>query len=70
MHFSLATILAVVPLVLSAANNTQTPHVTIPLKWRGNMYRSDGSVDFEALKRNADQTTAYALSPLLPVNAL
>jgi cathepsin D len=64
MHFSLATILAVVPLVLSAANTTQTPHVTIPLKWRGNFYRSDGSVDLKALKQNADYTTAYVISPL------
>jgi hypothetical protein len=67
MHFSLA-ILAVVPLVLSAANTTQTRHVTIPLKIRGNFYRSDGSVDFEALKQNADHTTAYVISPLSPAN--
>jgi hypothetical protein len=64
MHFSLATILAVVPLVLSAANTTQTPHVTIPLKRHGSLYRSDGSVDLEALKRNADYTTAYVIPPL------
>jgi hypothetical protein len=64
MHLSLATILAVVPLVVSATNTTQTPHVTIPLKMRGDFYRSDGSVDIEALKRNADYTTAYVISPL------
>jgi cathepsin D len=70
MHFSLATILAVVPLVVSAANTTQTRHVTIPLKMRGNFYRSDGSVDLEALEQNADHTTVYAISPLQPANAL
>jgi cathepsin D len=64
MHFSLTTILAVVPLVVSAANITQTRHVTIPLKMRGNFSRSDGSVDLEALKQNADHTTAYVVSPL------
>jgi cathepsin D len=63
MHFSLATILAIVPLVLSAANTTQTPHVTIPLKRHGSFYRSDGSVDLEALKWNADYTTAYVIPP-------
>jgi hypothetical protein len=64
MHVSLATIIAVVPLVLSAANTTQTPHVTIPLKMRGNFHRSDGSVDLEALKQNADHTAAYVISSL------
>jgi cathepsin D len=69
MHFSLATILAVVPLVLSAANTTQTPPVTIPLKRHGSVYRSDGSVDMEALKWNADYTTAYVIPLLQPANA-
>jgi cathepsin D len=63
MHFSLAIILAVVPLVLSAANTTQTPHITIPLKRHGSVYRSDGSVDLQALKRNVDYTNAYVISP-------
>jgi cathepsin D len=63
MHFSLTTILAVVPLVLSAANTTQTPPATIPLKRHGSIYRSDGSVDLEALKRNADYTAVYVIPP-------
>jgi cathepsin D len=64
MHFTIATILAVIPVVVSAANTTQTPHVTIPLKRRGNIYRSDGAVDLEALKRNSNHTAAYVISPL------
>jgi hypothetical protein len=64
MNFSLVAILAVIPLVVSAANTMQTHHVTIPLKMRGNFYRSDGSVDFEAFKQNADHTKTYVISPL------
>jgi hypothetical protein len=64
MHFSLAIVFAVVPLVISAANTTQTRHVTIPLERCANFYRSDGSVDIEALKRVVDHSTAYVISPL------
>jgi len=63
MHFSLAAILAVV-LVVSTAHTT---HVTIPLSRRTNVYRSDGSVDLEALKRETDHSTAYVISPFNPL---
>lgn len=59
MHFSLATILAVIPLLVSAAPTTQKPRVTIPLSKRTNVYRSDGSVDIDALKLHAAHSTAY-----------
>lgn len=61
MHFSLATILAVVPLLVSAAPTTQKPRVTIPLSKRTNVYRSDGSVDIDALKLHAAHSTAKIL---------
>jgi cathepsin D len=73
MHFSLATILAVIPLLASASPTTQKPRVTIPLNKRTNVYRSDGSVDIEVLKLQAAHSTAYVISyppPPPPVNAL
>jgi hypothetical protein len=67
MNFSLAAILAVVLLVASAVH---TAHTRIPLSRRTNVYRSDGSVDLEALKRETDHSTAYVNSLLAPVNTL
>jgi hypothetical protein len=60
MHFSFATILAVVPLAVSAANTT---HTTIPLKKHSKVYRRDGSVDLEALKRETDHSVRRVISP-------
>jgi cathepsin D len=60
MYFSLAMILAVVSLVVSAA--TKKPHATIPLNKRTNINRSDGSVDFNVLKRQTYYSTAYVIS--------
>jgi hypothetical protein len=64
MHFSLAAGLAVVLLVASTAHTT---HTTIPLSRRTNVYRSDGSVDLEELKRETDHSTAYVISPFNPL---
>jgi len=50
MHFSLATIIAVLPLLAAASPIAQKPRITIPLTKRTNVYRSDGSVDIEVLK--------------------
>jgi len=58
MHFSLATILAVVPLLVSAVPTAQKPRITIPLNKRTNVYRSDGSVNIENLKLQAAHSTA------------
>jgi cathepsin D len=58
MHFSLATILAVVPLLVSAAPTPQKPRLSIPLDKHTNVYRSDGSVDIEVLKLQAAHSTA------------
>jgi hypothetical protein len=67
MSFSLVAILAVVLLVVSTVH---TAHTRIPLSRRTNVYRSDGSVDLEALKRETDHSIAYVNSLLTPVNAL
>ena len=64
MNFSLAAILAVVLIVVSTAHTT---HTRIPLSRRTNVYRSDGSVDLEALKRETDHSTAYVISPFNPL---
>jgi hypothetical protein len=60
MHFSLAMILAVVPLAVSAAN---TAYTTIQLKRHTKIYRRDGSVDLEALKRETDHSVQRVISP-------
>jgi cathepsin D len=61
MHFSLATILAVVPLLVSAAPTVQKPRIHIPLTKRSNVLRRDGSVDIEVLKLQAAHSTAKIL---------
>jgi hypothetical protein len=58
MHFSLATILAVAPLLVSAAPTVEKPRITIPLNKRTNVYRIDGSVDTEVLKLQAAHSAA------------
>jgi cathepsin D len=50
MQFSLATILAVLPLLAAASPIAQQPRITIPLTKRTNVFRSDGSVDIEKMK--------------------
>ncbi len=62
MHFSLATILAVFPLLVLSTPTTQKPRLTIPLKKRTDVYHSDGSINIEALKLQVARTTAYAIS--------
>jgi hypothetical protein len=58
MHFSLAAILVVVPLLASATPITDKLPLTIPLNKRTNIYRHDGSIDFEIVKRQAARSTA------------
>jgi hypothetical protein len=60
MHFSLATILAVVPLAVSTAYTT---HITVELKRHTKVYRRDGTVDVEALKRETDHSVQHVISP-------
>jgi hypothetical protein len=64
MHFSLVASLVVVLLVVSTAHTT---HTTIPLSRRTKVYRRDGTVDLEALKRETDHSTAYVISPFNPL---
>lgn len=61
MHFSLATILAVLPLLASATPLAQSPRVTIPISKRSNLRRSDGSVNAEALKGSVAASTGYVI---------
>src|SRR5271170_2455028 len=64
MHFSLATIIAVVPLLASATPLAYSPRTTIPISKRANLHRDDGSVDTEALKASVAASTAYVMSLL------
>lgn len=66
MRFHLATILAVTPILVSATPTTENPPLTIPLNKRTNVYRSDGSVDIEALKAQVAHSTSYVISPFNP----
>jgi hypothetical protein len=66
MHLSLATILAVPSLLVSAAPNTKKPHLTIPLSKRTTLHRSDGSVDIEVLKMEDAHSAAYVIEPFNP----
>lgn len=50
MHFSLATILAVVPLLASASPLAQSPRATIPLSKRSNLYKEDGALNLDVLR--------------------
>jgi cathepsin D len=61
MQFSIATILAVLPLLASASPIAQQPRVSIPLSKRSNVFRRDGSVDIEVLKIQAAASTAYVI---------
>jgi cathepsin D len=57
MHFSLATIIAVLPLLAAASPIAQKPRITIPLSKRTNLFRGDGSVDIDVLKLHAAHST-------------
>lgn len=61
MHFSLATILVIVPLLASASPLAQQPRVTIPLQKKSNVYRSDGSVNIDVLKGQIAASTGKIL---------
>jgi hypothetical protein len=50
MHFSLATIIAVVPLLASASPLAKQPHSAISLARRGDLHQEDGSIDADKLK--------------------
>jgi cathepsin D len=65
MHFSFATIVAIVPLLASATPLAQSPRVTIPISKRSNLRRHDGSVDVEALKSAVVASTTYFISFLI-----
>jgi cathepsin D len=49
MHFSLATIIAVVPLLASASPLAKQPHSTISLARKSNLHQDDGSLDADKL---------------------
>lgn len=67
MHFPIATILAVLPLLASATPIAQSPRVTVPLTKRTNVFHRDGSVNIEVLKTQAAAASAYVyISTLLP----
>jgi len=67
MHFSAATILAVVPLLVSASPTMQKPRVTIPLNKRTNVFLNDGSVDVKMLKLQAASSVSYVMSRFHPL---
>jgi cathepsin D len=67
MHFSTATILAVIPLLVSAAPTTQKPRVTIPLNKYTNVFRSDGSINIKILKLQAASSVSYVMSRFPPL---
>jgi hypothetical protein len=62
MHFSLATLIIVVPLLASATPLAQSPRVTIPISKRTNLRRQDGSVDISALTGSVSASIAYVIS--------
>ena len=59
MHFSLATILAIAPLLASASPLAQSPRATIPLAKRSNLYQADGSVNLDVLRGQLVRAKAY-----------
>ncbi|PVF94542.1 acid protease [Serendipita vermifera] len=61
MQFSLATILAVLPLLAAASPLAQQPRVTIPLTKRSNVRRADGSVDIDVMKLQVAHSTGKIL---------
>jgi hypothetical protein len=64
MHFSLATIIAVVPLLASASPLSQVPYVTINISKRTDVHHHDGSVNAEGLKGSVDASIKYFISLL------
>jgi cathepsin D len=50
MHFSLATIIAVVPLLASASPLAKQPHSTVSLARKSHLHQEDGSLDADKLK--------------------
>lgn len=64
MHFSFATIIAVLPLLAAASPIAQKPRITIPLSKRTNLFRDDGSVDIEVMKLHAAHSTGKILRGL------
>jgi cathepsin D len=56
MHFSLATIIAVVPLLVSASPLAKQPHSTISLVRKSNLHQEDGSIDDDKLKGHLAST--------------
>jgi hypothetical protein len=52
MHFSIPTILAIVPLFASASPLAEQPRVTIPLSERNHLYKRDGSVNLDKIREH------------------
>jgi hypothetical protein len=61
MHLSLATVMAIIPLLASATPLAQFPRITMPISKRTTLRRDDGSVNIEALKASVAAVTAYCL---------
>ncbi|KAG8797102.1 hypothetical protein FRC20_005065, partial [Serendipita sp. 405] len=58
MHFSVATLLTIAPLLALSSPVPQSPRATIPLSRRSNLYREDGSLDLAVLRGQLSRTTA------------
>lgn len=58
MHFPLAVLLAIAPLLGLASPITNQPRVTIPISKRDTTRRSDGSVNIAAVKAQVARATA------------
>ena len=58
MHFSLATVLAVAPLLAAASPLAKQPLTTIPLSKKSNLYAQDGSLNLDALRGQLAASTA------------
>jgi cathepsin D len=58
MHFSIGTILAIVPLLVSASPLAEQPRVTIPLSERSNLFKQDGFVNLDKVREHRGFTVA------------
>ncbi|KII94327.1 hypothetical protein PLICRDRAFT_101811 [Plicaturopsis crispa FD-325 SS-3] len=58
MHFTIGTVLAVLPLLATATPVAKQPRATIPLHRRNNLVKDDGSVNADALRAQLARATS------------
>lgn len=59
MHFPLATLVALIPLLASASPITESPRIVIPISKRSSLRHEDGSVNVDALKSSVSASVKY-----------